>query len=112
MKERPEGQVAISVKGRSEGHALLLKGRPEYRTLSVNGRPEGPVRGGSRGGQKVKVRQEYPDHCQWSGGQKAWTLSMKGRPKVLDSISKGEARRPRPLSVERMPTGVQALSVR
>ncbi len=60
----------------------------------------------------VKGRQESLDHFQRSGGQKVWTLSMKGRPKVQDIITEGEARRPRSLSVERRPTGGQALSVR
>ncbi len=83
-----------------------MKGRPKVQDIITEGEARRPM------SLSVERTPEGLDHCQWKGGQKAWTLSIKGRPKVLDSISKGEARKPRSLSFERRPTGVQALSVR
>jgi hypothetical protein len=75
--------MTLLLNGRPEDRTLSVNGRPEDRTLSVNGRPEGPVQGGSTGGHKVKVRQEYPDHCSEVEARRR-TLSMKGRQTVQD----------------------------
>ncbi len=118
------GQKAQAIFGEGETiipRSLSAEWRPEGLDAVNERKAKGPGHYQAKrpSSRSVKRTPEGLGHCQWKGGQNAWTLSMKGRPKVLDSISKGEARKPRSLSGERRPGVVcemrpegQALSVR